>query len=150
MRKEKFEKYLEERYERQVKWYSDRSSKNKQYYHWFQWTAIILSAGIPILVVSMQDNWKWITVVLSIALAIVTTALKTFKFQENWVNYRTTAETLKKEKHYYDASIAQYAATEDKEQLFVERVEALISRENTLWLTIHKQNGKEKETNQDS
>lgn len=150
MMTKKFEKYLKERYEQQVKWYSDSSAKNKRYYHWFQWAAIILSAGVPVLVVLMPDNLKWITAIPSIALAIVTTALKAFKFQENWVNYRTTAETLKKEKHYYDASVDPYASAEDKEQLFVERVEALISRENTLWLTIHKETGKEKDANQDS
>ena len=71
--------------------------------------------------------------------AIVASALKTFKFQENWINYRTTCETLKKEIHFYEAGIGEYANAEDKEVLFVERVENLISRENTLWLSVHKE-----------
>ena len=52
-------------------------------------------------------------------------------------------ETLKKEKHFYDASIDDYATSDDKEALFVERVEALMSRENTLWITTHKPKEKE-------
>ena len=126
-----------ERYENQVKWYSDKSGINKKLYQWFQWGAIVLSASIPVLVVSFEGNYKWITVILSIVLAIATSGLKTFKFQENWVGYRTIAETLKKEKYYYGAELNEYASADDKEQLFVERVETVISRENTLWVSTH-------------
>ena len=138
MEEKEFENYLKERYGPEVSWYDNRASRNKQYYQGFQWAAIIISASVPVLVVSMPDKFKWITAILSIVLAIATAALKAFKFQENWISYRTIAETLRKEKHYYDAGATEYAAVEDKEQLFVERVEALISRENTLWMTIHR------------
>ena len=141
----KFEEYLKERYQDQIEWYSKKSSQNKQYYQWFQWAVIIISASVPVLVASMP-TWKWITVALSIILAIATAALKTFKFQENWVNYRTIAETLKKEKHYYDAEAGEYATVEDKRQLFVEIVEALLSRENTLWMIIHRRRENNGET----
>ena len=136
MEEERFEEYLKERYEVQVKWYDNRASQNRQYYQWFQWAVIITAAFVPVLVVLMP--FKWITAILSTVLAIAATALKTFKFQENWISYRTIAETLKKEKSYYDARAVEYATAEDKKQLFVERVEALISRENTLWMTIHR------------
>ena len=134
---DKFEEYLKERYADQVEWYSNKSSKNKRYYQWFQWIAIIISASLPVLVLVMPTRLKLITVSLSVILAVTTTALKTFKFQEIWLNYRTTAETLKKEKFYYDARAIEYATAENAEQLFVEKVEALISRENTLWVSTH-------------
>ena len=140
MEEEEFENYLKERYKPEVNWYDNKASQNKRYYQWFQWAAIIISASVPALVVSIPA-WKWITVTLSIILAIATAALKTFKFQENWISYRTIAETLKKEKHYYDAGAIEYATAEDKKQLFVQRVEALISRENTLWMTSHRRRG---------
>lgn len=141
-----FEKYLKERYEDQVKWYSNRSSQYKRYYQWFQWAAIIISASLPVLVLAIPANFALFTVILSIILAVITTALKTFKFQEIWINYRTTAETLKKEKFCYDAGAIEYTDAENKEQLFIERVEALISRENTLWIATHtRKKDKEKE-----
>ena len=71
-------------------------------------------------------------------MAILTAALKTFKYQENWINYRTTCEALKKEKFLYEAGISDYQQSEDKEAQFVDRVEALLARENTLWLSIQK------------
>ncbi|MEW6238379.1 MAG: DUF4231 domain-containing protein [Candidatus Omnitrophota bacterium] len=146
MENEKFEQYLKERYEDQIRWYSNRSSQNKRYYQWFQWGAIVISTSVPVLVISMPDKYKWFTAILSIILAIATSALKTFKFQENWINYRTISETLKKEKYFYDAEISEYATAEDKEQLLVERVETLISRENTLWVAIHTRKEEEEET----
>jgi hypothetical protein len=70
--------------------------------------------------------------------AILTAGLKAFKYQENWINYRTTCETLRKEKYFYEAGLGEYASAEDKEALFVDRVESLISRENTMWVSTHR------------
>ena len=75
-------------------------------------------------------------------MAIVTSSLKTFKYQENWINYRTTSETLKKEIYFYEAGIHGYENTDDKEALFVDRVESLISRENTMWVITHEKEEK--------
>jgi hypothetical protein len=77
----------------------------------------------------------WLAVIIAALVAIGTTILKTFKYQENWINYRTTCETLRKEIHFYRAPLGDYRDSDDREALFVERVESLISRENTMWLT---------------
>ena len=100
MNEEEFKEYLEDRYKEQIRWYARSSRKNKRYYNWFQWGAIVLSASIPVLVVTIDENYNWITAALSVVLAIATSGLKTFKFQENWLNYRTVAESLKKEEYY--------------------------------------------------
>ena len=139
MDEKKFEEYLAGRYTNQIDWYSNRAGTNKSWYQAFQWGVIILSASVPVLIASVPESHQWFTITISIFLAIGTAALKTFKFQENWVNYRTVSETLKKEKYFYDAGLDDYADADDKEALFVERVESLISRENSLWVTTHKQ-----------
>lgn len=144
-----FDEYLKERYKDQVEWYSNKSSQNKLYYQIFQWTTIILSASLPVLVMVIPADLILVTSGFSVILAITTTALKTFKFQENWINYRTIGETLKKEKYYFDAEVSEYADVEDKEHLFVERVEALISRENTLWISTHTRREHREETEQE-
>ncbi len=139
MDKQAFKEYIEGRYNDQIDWYSNRVSKNKQLYVIFQWGVIVFSASLPVLIASVPNKWQWCTVFISIVLAIGTAALKVFKFQENWINYRTVSETLKKEKYYYDADLNDYADVTDKEATFVERVEAMISRENSLWVTTHMQ-----------
>ena len=132
-----FNNYIEERYKDQIIWYSNCATRNKRFYTFFQWGVIVLSASLPVLIASVPEEWQLATVILSILLAIGTSGLKTFKFQENWINYRTISETLKKEKHFYDADLNDYSEASDKEALFIDRVESLISRENTLWVTTH-------------
>lgn len=139
MEAEKFESYIKERYSDQIKWYGNKSSRNKTYYMIFQWGVIILSSSVPVLVGTLPESYKFISIIVSVVLAIGTGSLKAFKFQELWINYRTIAESLKKEKYFYNAGLSDYSSVDDKEALFVERVESLISRENSLWITTHTQ-----------
>lgn len=142
MEQNDFNIYTEERYKGQIKWYDSKASRSKQFYVIFQWATIILSATVPVLVIWLPEPYKWITAIIAVVLAIATAGLKTFKFHENWISYRTLAETLKKEKYFYDAGLDDYAKASDMNSLFVERVESLISRENSLWITTHRQKEK--------
>lgn len=145
-----FSSYLKERYEDQIGWYNRKAAHNQTVYRWMQWTLIALAAVTPILIEldlkplgyvegsgSAGGIVQWATLTSAIV-AILTAGLKTFKYQENWINYRTTCETLRKEIHYYDAGVGEYADAPDREALFVDRVESLISRENTMWVSAHK------------
>ena len=142
MTPEAFEKYLKERYQDQINWYQAKSAQNKKRYQMFQWGVIILSAIVPVLVTleaSVKVSWFWwLTIVVSVLLAIGTAGVKTFKFQENWINFRSTVERLIQEKYFYDANAGDYSEASNKETLFVERVEALLSGENTNWVSTQK------------
>jgi hypothetical protein len=135
METEDFQKYLKERYEPQINWYDKKSMWNQKLYRNFQLAVIILAAITPVLVAIDAEVIRWPTVFIAALVAIGTSVLKTFKYQENWINYRTTCETLRKEIHFYRACLGDYRDSEEREALFVERVESLISRENTMWLT---------------
>ena len=130
MKQSEFDDYFKNRYQNQIQWYDKRAGTCKKRYQTTQWCVIILSAMVPVLIASVPDSLEWIPLVLSILLAIGTTSLKTFKYQENWINYRTTAETLKKEHIFYLAGIGDYSDSSDRDALFVDRSESLISREN--------------------
>jgi len=134
-----FEHYLKERYYDQIDWYDRKSLWNQCWFKRLQWSLIILSALTPILIavkaMSEQLPWLiWIPLVTSTLVAIITGALKSFNFQENWTSYRTICETLRKEVHYYNALIGEYKTANDPRSTFVKRVENVISKENTLWL----------------
>jgi hypothetical protein len=136
MEAEKFTKYLTDRYEMEIQWYNKKSIFNKKLNNIFQILVIILAAILPI---SAVLEFKWITVILAAIVAIGTGILKYCRFEEHWQNYRTTCETLRKEKHFYDAKIGEYKDSNCPEELFVERVESLISQENTKWfMTVRK------------
>ena len=141
MTDEQFDEYLKERYQYQINYYGAKAGWNKRMYNWLQWSVIIVSAVMPVLVVSTTENKyiKWATAGLSLTLAIGTSALKAFKFQENWLNYRQLAETLKQENYFYEAELGSYATAADKRAMFVDHVESLISLENAIWTNLHLQ-----------
>ena len=151
MDKEVFKNYIKDRYEQQIEYYSKKSELNKRFYISFQISLIVFSSLTPVLIgiafcSSDLDLLKWIPIVTSVLVAIIAGVLKVCSFHENWINFRTTCETLKKEIHFFKAGVGEYENSRDKEALFVERVESLISRENTLWFVSQKRDGKNKKT----
>ncbi len=143
MDKESFARYLKERYQDQVGWYDRKAATNQTLYRRLQWSVIILSATTPVLIeidtdLLPSELFGRLALLTSLSVAILTSALKTFKYQENWINYRTTCETLRKESYFYEAELGEYRDSESKESLFVDRVENLISRENTMWVSTQK------------
>ena len=56
------------------------------------------------------------------------------KFQENWIEYRTVAESLKLEKFLFLAKAGPYKGVTDTFPLFVERFESLISTSTKKWV----------------
>src|SRR3990172_7949308 len=92
MDKENFNKYLEERYNNQVKWYDEKSKSNQKIYKLLQWIIIIFTAITPILVLQREYYINIIAAVLAIIVAISAGSQKAFNYQENWINYRTTCK----------------------------------------------------------
>lgn len=143
MDEREFQKYLKERYEDQLEWYESKVKKNKQIYMSLQFVLIVFSIVVPIFIVinyilTTSTVLQWITIMMSIVVAILVSSLKTFNFHENWVRYRTTAENLKKELIFFRAESGPYVSVQDNESLFVERVESYISRRHSSVIYNHK------------
>ncbi|MYF39887.1 MAG: DUF4231 domain-containing protein [Rhodothermaceae bacterium] len=56
-----------------------------------------------------------------------------FRFHDNKIQFRTTAENLTKKKHYHENRCGQYTKSKYPDQLFIERAEALISSQESIW-----------------
>lgn len=132
-----FNEYLEKRYNDQLSYYEKASQKNQRYYKIFQWTLIILSTVTTILASLTtvgQFDMKYLIVISSAFVAIISAALKTFQYQELWVNYRLTIERLRPEYYYYQFNVGEYASPGiDKEMIFVSRVESILNKEHDNW-----------------
>jgi len=127
---------MKERVDYQIDWYNKRSKTNKLLHNWAKVIVILLAAVIPFLVGFIYSCTLWIKNVvglLGVIIAVVTGISALFKFHEKWTEYRTTAETLKKEKYLYQTKTGFYQDVDKPFELFVERVESLISTENTAW-----------------
>lgn len=143
MDEKQFEEYVVNRYRDQIAWYDQKSLWNQRWYNRLQTGVIVFSSITPVLIAidfcATSSLLKWLPIVTSIIVSLLSATIQLFKFQEHWINYRTTAESLKKEWYYYMANIGEYAHAEEKESVFVNRVESLISRENTIWFTTNKE-----------
>ena len=136
------EEYLKNRLDDQIDWYDRKSAKNQTYYKLFQLILIISAAAIPLLSGYLAQekppvNLPYFIGALGFLVAIFTAFQGLYKFQENWTAYRTTCESLQHEKYLYLTKTDPYRGKNAFNQL-VQRVEMLISKENSSWADIMK------------
>ena len=127
--------YIEQRVDGQIRWYSTKSGWNQKVYKRLRVLEILCASSIPFLVsyVSTETvTLKVIVGVLGICVAVVSGVVALYNFQENWMQYRTTSESLKHEKFIFLSKVEPYN-TDEPYPLFVQRIESLISKENSSW-----------------
>ncbi len=140
------QKYIKERLDDQIDWYSQKSKTSQNWFKILRAIEILAAATIPFLagyVTDTEPELKIIIGILGIVIALVAGFISLNKFQEIWIEYRTTSETLKHHKYLYLTKSSPYD-TEDAFQILVQTVEALISKENSNWNNYIKQTEKEK------
>jgi|WetSurMetagenome_2_1015567.scaffolds.fasta_scaffold80227_2 hypothetical protein len=127
------QEYLSERVDDQINWYDKKSKTNQKWFKRFKVIEIILSASLSLFAVVFHDDCiKYISVIIGLLLTIIAGFSSINKFQENWIQYRTTAEVLKQEKYLYLTRSGPYNE-QNSFQLFVERIENSISKETSIW-----------------
>lgn len=132
------EEYISERLQNQIDWYDNKSIENQKMFKRLRKIEIIVAAFIPFLsgITASIDSYSFIFLIIIGILGIIITAIAGLvslqKYQENWIEYRTICETLKKEKFSFQAGINQYQS-DNSFQILVQRVESIISKENTNW-----------------
>jgi len=128
------DEYITERVDDQINWY-DRKSQIAQ--RWFKILRAveIIAAGLIPLFAGFGGGSTWSVAaagVLGALVAVLASLLSLNQFQEHWIEYRTTCESLKHEKYHFLTNAEPYNE-EDPFGLFVQRIESLISKENSAW-----------------
>ena len=126
--------YFEQRLDDQINWYDRKSSTNQAAYKRLRLIEIIAAASIPLLAGFSQGPW-YIGVsigVVGLIVAVLAGIVSLYRFQENWNEYRASAESLKQEKYLYLARAEPYNGDLPFE-LLVQRIEALLKSETTGW-----------------
>ncbi len=129
------QEYIDQRLQNQIEWYSDKSSWNQRWYKWLRIVEVICASSIPFGVSYVTNGTVALKIVvgsLGVFVVVVTGVVALYKFQENWIQYRITSETLKHEKFLFLTKTEPYNI-ENPFPLFVKRVESLISKENSSW-----------------
>ena len=130
------EEYLKERVQDQIDWYDKKSTTNQRWYKRLRGSEFVMAAFIPFLAGFAGELLSAQVAVglLGAGVAIVTATIGLNQFQENWVAYRTTCESLKKEKFMFTTGTKPYDGDQGEAfTLLVQRVETLVSKENTNW-----------------
>ncbi len=129
----------------QSAWYGVGAQRNQSRYVALKTTQIILAAAIPVVAVAAAGpTLKWTTAILGALIGIIEAVIQLGQYQQNWLLYRATREALKREDFLHEAKAGPYATAADADTLYVERADAIISGENTKWITSQQQAGAKK------
>ena len=142
------EDYIEKRYRPQLQYYEKHASDNRVRFYISQIVIIIVSALIPIINTIPSDNAdinaiKMASSIFGFIIIVATGFLQLTKSQENWISYRSTAELLQSEYHLFKMKSGDYSDEKigndnrKREQLFVNRIETIISEEGKKFLSSH-------------
>ena len=128
------EEYIEQRLNDQIVWYDRKSSTNQRWFKRLRFAEIVAAATIPFLAGFAGNSFliKIAIGALGVVVAVLASLLGLLQLQEHWIEYRATAESLRKEKFLFLTQTDPY----DKDEAFhllVQRVEALLSKENADW-----------------
>jgi Protein of unknown function (DUF4231) len=132
-----------ERLEEQIKWYDGKSIHNRKVYKRIKIVEILAAALIP-FVVSMKvlPHATTITGALGVLITVLEGMIHLNQYQRNWINYRSTCEALKHEKYIYFGNATPYGSANDARALLAERIESLISQEESKWASLQIQDDK--------
>src|SRR5712671_5221062 len=130
-----------ERLENQIGWYDRKSLTNQKYYKRIKMVEIVAAAIIPLLSASAASHPRvmWVTGGLGVVITILEGMLHLNQYQQNWVAYRSTCESLKHEKYVYLGKASPYANVPDPHALLAERIESLVSQEHAKWASVQQQ-----------
>ena len=141
------DEYIAQRLDDQIEWYDKKSLHNQRWHKILRVFEIVGAALIPFATAVLAPEPLSTRIAiggLGVVVTVVAATLDLFRFQVQWIEYRTTCETLKKEKFLFlTASEPYLRRSGDNLQLLVQRVETLIANENTNWGQGIRQRGKE-------
>ena len=133
-----------ERLEDQIAWYDRKSQANQRMYKRIKIVEILAAAVIPFLAAVKLPIIGTVMGGLGVLITVLEGMLHLNQYQQNWITYRSTCESLKHEKYTYLGKASPYANVPDPHALLAERIESLVSQEHAKWASVQQQESKEK------
>jgi hypothetical protein len=135
-----------DRLEDQIGWYDRKSLANQRYFKRIKMVEIMAAALIPFLSAFRSPAMMWGTGALGVMITVLEGMLHLNQYQQNWVAFRSTCESLKHEKYVYLGKASPYASATDPHALLAERIESMVSQEHAKWASAQQQETKSKNT----
>ena len=131
-----------DRLEDQISWYDRKASYNERWFKRLRIATIVVSSSIPLCAAFVK--YPLITGALGALIALFEGLQHLNQYHQNWITYRATAEALKHEKYLFLSMAGSYATSSNARTLLAERVEGLVSQENSKWTAEKEQLTKDK------
>jgi hypothetical protein len=135
------QKYYFEEWQKQQQYHSKKASQFKQRNQILQTITVLGSLIVPILL-GVTDLPVIVPTIVSVVVAIATALENINKYGENWVSFRRTSELLKREHRMYMTRADVYANANAFE-VFVQRVENIISEQNETFVAANRASSQE-------
>jgi hypothetical protein len=138
--------YLNNRVDDQINWYEKKCAWHKKWFMRLKISETILALMVPFLtgyITTENVSLKFLVGFIGLLVAAIANLITLFKFQEVWIEYRTTSEALKHEKYLYVTQAGPYKES-NAFASFVERIEDLLNKENANWASYIKYKENEK------
>lgn len=133
--------YIEERLDDQIQWLDRKSSFNQRWFKRLRVIEIAAAASIPLLtgLTIIEAAPKALVIGgLGAMIAVIGSMLSIYRFQENWTEYRGTAERLKRHKYLFRSGAPPYDGDADTAfHLLVKNVEAELAEDFKRWSHNH-------------
>lgn len=127
--------YIASRLNKQIEWYSDKSSKCQARFKKLKKLELLLSLSLPVIV-GLIPSVPWLTISVAIigaAITFIVAVQSLEKHHEIWIEYRFISEALKHERILYQTQAGPYE-TENPFQVLVERAEKIMATERIGWI----------------
>jgi hypothetical protein len=120
------------RVEDQIAWYDSKSRHAQRWFKVLKTSELIAAALVPF---AAGYGINWAAGGLGVLIVVIEGLQAMNQYYHNWITYRSTCEELKHEKYLWLSQAGPYANANGSTALLAERIEGLISRENSRWVS---------------
>lgn len=131
-----------QRLEDQINWYDTKSQYAQRWFKALKIVQLVVAGAIPLITVFSPPFPEKITAVLGLVILVIEGLQQLNQYQTNWINYRSTCESLRHEKYLFLAAAGPYSKIEQPLALLADRIEGIISQEHAKWVSGEKSEDK--------
>lgn len=121
---------IKKRVKQVLEWNMNKAISNKKIFYRMSISLLILNASIPII--NQLDNQSILVTCVASLCTIITGIITLLNFKDEWYQYRTCTESIKRECMMLNCRCGEYES-EEREKLFLIKFEQILLNERTYW-----------------
>ncbi|MGQ1785145.1 MULTISPECIES: DUF4231 domain-containing protein [unclassified Saccharicrinis] len=128
--------YIDKRIQPRIDEFKDLANQNRNWYYIFQVVTILAATMVPVFsgfINEDNDPFKWLVAILGGLSAVVASLLSLFKFQENWIRFRSTYHDLDTQLSLFKNGSREYENRKQAFNVLVDNCERILQAEIGQW-----------------